>query len=111
MFLFFLPQDSFRCHYVNGIKQFEYRCGFGDNDIIAPTQEIVMRWLRKVYKISIRPRYDEVEDENEHIHYVWFYDILSMKPYKILKEIEQGYNTYENACESAIKYCLENLIN
>jgi hypothetical protein len=69
-----------------------------------------MKWLREVHKLSVRPRYDEVEDGKEHLYYVWFFDILSMNPYKTLVEPGQGYSTYEEACEAAIKYCLEKLI-
>ena len=76
----------------------------------APTLQMAMKWLREVHNISVRPRYDEVEDEKERLWHVWFFDILSMNPYKTLVEIEQGYSTYEEACEAAIKYCLEHLI-
>ena len=76
----------------------------------APTLQMAMKWLREVHKLQVSPRYDEVEDEKERLHYVWFFDILSMSPYKMLSESEHGYNTYEEACEVAIKYCLENLI-
>ena len=78
--------------------------------ICAPSQSMAMKWLREVHKLSVRPRYDEVEDEKEHLYYKWFFDILSMNPYKTLVEPTQGYSTYEEACEAAIKYCLENLI-
>lgn len=79
-------------------------------DIPAWTQQMVMKWLREVYNLSIRPRYEEVEDEKELLHYLWFFDILSMNPYKMLVEPKQGYDTYEEAAENAIKYCLKNLI-
>ena len=108
------PQSTFRCHYITDgnshYKSFENRCGFGDYDIIAPTLAMAMKWLREVHKLSVRPRYDEVEDEKEHLYYVWFFDILSMNPYKALVEPVQGYSTYEEACEAAILYCLTNLI-
>ena len=68
-----------------------------------------MKWLREAHNISVRPIYDEVDD-GEQLCYVWFYDILQMKPYKELAEVKQGYDSYEEACEAAIKYCLENLI-
>ena len=79
-------------------------------DIPCPTLQMAIKWLREVHKLSVRPRYDEVEDEKEHLYYVWFFDILSMNPYKKLVEPVQGYSTYEEACEAAIKHCLENLI-
>ena len=80
------------------------------NEIKAPTQSLAMKWLREVHELSVRPRYDEVEDEKGHLYYAWFFDILSMDPYKILAKPVQGYYTYEEACEAAIKYCLEHLI-
>ena len=81
-----------------------------DNAISAPTLQMAMKWLREVHNLSVRPRYDEVEDEKEHLYYVWFFDILSMNPYKTLVEPIHGYSTYEEACEAGIKYCLEKLI-
>ena len=81
-----------------------------DEECSAPTLQMAMKWLRKEHKLSVRPRYDEVEDEKEHLYYVWFFDILSMNPYKTLVEPVQGYSTYEEAAEASIKYCLENLI-
>ena len=84
--------------------------GAKDVFLLRPTLQMAMKWLREVHKLSVRPRYDEVEDEKEHLYYVWFFDILSMNPYKTLVEPVQGYSTYEEACEAAIKYCLKNLI-
>jgi len=81
-----------------------------DDYYAVPTLQMAMKWLREVHKLSVRTRYDEVEDEKEHLYYVWFFDILSMNPYKTLVEPVQGYSTYEEACESAIKYCLKKLI-
>jgi len=86
-----------------------YRLNHPD-DIPAWTQQMVMKWLREVYNLSVRPRYEEVEDEKELLHNLWFFDILSMNPYKMLIEPKQGYDTYEEAAENAIKYCLEKLI-
>lgn len=81
-----------------------------DIECTKPTQQMAMAWLREVHNLSPRPRYEEVEDEKELLHYLWFFDILSMKPYKMLIEPKQGYDTYEKAAEEAIKYCLEHLI-
>ena len=64
----------------------------------APTLQMAMKWLREVYNIDIW-----VEGHN--------------KRYKGNIHSEQkGYeslfyeDSYEDACEAAIKYCLENLI-
>ena len=95
------------CTYKVGDTTREY-----DDDccIPMPTLQMAMKWLREVHNLSVRPRYDEVEDGKEHLYYVWFFDILSMNPYKTLVKSVQGYSTYEEACEAAIKHCLENLI-
>ena len=63
--------------------------------IIAPTHQMVMRWLREVHdiKIMIRPYVDGT----------YSYEILNGFWYV-------NFDSYEDAVEAAIKYCLENLI-
>ena len=65
-----------------------------------------MKWLREVYRLSIEPYYDLVLS--------WVVDVKHIGKHTDTKEFEevrsQSYNSYEQACESAIKYCLENLI-
>lgn len=65
----------------------------------APTQAMAMRWLREVYDIDI--------------------SIIPLRSHKeYLPRIESDTishdaipcRKYEDACETAIKYCLENLI-
>lgn len=67
-----------------------------------PTIQMAMKWLREVHKIHIEIGYN-----------VGYFPVcISTKtnetiPYKLM----QGKDfTYEQACEVAIKYCLENLI-
>ena len=70
---------------------------------VLPTLQMVMKWLRKIYGIDIvieisdssvkdRKYYCMIWDGNNNSH------ILDL------------FNSYEQACEAAIKYCLENLI-
>ena len=88
--------------------------GDGDTAILAPTIQMTMRWLREVHHIHI----------NLDIHWLYFANALGWM-YTIEKILENGvdyvssegdendktfYSTYEEACESAIKYCLKNLI-
>lgn len=72
----------------------------------APTLQIAMKWLREVHKLSIEPYYDEV--------LTWVVDIKHIGKHTDTREFEtvreNCYKTYEQACEAAIKYCLENLI-
>ena len=74
--------------------------------ISAPTLQKAMKWLREVHKLSIEPYYDIVLS--------WVVDIKHIGKYTNHKEFEevrsQTYNSYEQACEAAIKYCLINLI-
>ena len=65
----------------------------------APTLQMAMKWLREVHNIAI-------ETEWEHLWYAY------IKP---MTSNEEDYyqcesSKYEEACEAAIKYCLENLI-
>ena len=70
-------------------------------DLSCPTLQMAMKWLREEHNIflSIQQHMD--------MSYVWYI-------YKngISKgcDRESHNNSYEQACEAAIKYCLENLI-
>ena len=69
---------------------------------------IAMKWLREVHNIFIviEPHiYDYINEKNSsYVISLWqgdnFYENITSKDYP----------TYEEACEAAIKYCLENLI-
>lgn len=104
------PQGTFRCHYIidgnSHYKSFENRCGFGDYDIIAPTLQIAMKWLREVHNIYIE--ITPSSKTNEFIVDSYRIDIVT-KTFDTIY-VSSGYDTYEQACEAAIKYCLENLI-
>ena len=68
---------------------------------VAPTLQMAMKWLREVYCLFI-----DIEPLTG-ITYAW--SIWLMNESK-KGESSLVYNTYEQACESAIKYCLEHLI-
>lgn len=74
---------------------------------VAPhvSLQMAMKWLREVHKIAINIGWGEVFKEN----YQWWCIILNQNSGEILQENEYG-KTYEEVCEAAIKYCLENLI-
>ena len=82
------------------------------NKVAAPTQALVMKWLREVYKVI--PII--LTGDNRHdgvIIYYWFrIDTIKNGRWKdaVYREDEIEYPTYEQACEAAIKYCLENLV-
>ena len=78
-----------------------------ENSVIAPTHQMAMKWLRADHKWSIQvfPVFDNLK---------WCYDIYELKIQKYQSRPEllsdMDYDTYEEACEAAIKYCLMNLI-
>lgn len=65
-----------------------------------PTLQMAMKWLREIHKLYMYTAFAGMEE-------VWFSRIYNRD--KHLKDLD-GFNTYEQACEEAIKYCLENLI-
>lgn len=77
--------------------------------ITACTQQMAMRWLREKYNIYISIQPDFPSDKDYKMCWCCSVDVLhedciSTKWYQCYIE------TYEEACEAAIKYCLENLI-
>ncbi len=75
----------------------------------APTLQLAMKWLREKYSIYISIQPDFPSDKDYKMCWCWSANILyenciSTKWYQCYIE------TYEEAAEAAIKYCLENLI-
>ena len=83
--------------------------------VSCPTLQMAMKWLREVHNQTIVPGI-RVDDQtsgiiNCYIVGIWYipknnggaFCYTSPTPYN-------GYPSYEEACEAAIKYCLENLI-
>ena len=87
------------------------RSRYPERYLDAPALQMAMKWLREVHHLHCNIGYDNVN---------WYWDVQTVcKPVteetspKILPAIATigfTYNTYEEACEAAIKYCLENLI-
>jgi hypothetical protein len=89
--------------------------GFCDGEILlAPTLQMALKWLREIHKIHI----------NLDIHWLhfanrngWMYVIERILDNGVDYVDSKGdssdltfFSTYEEACERAIKYVLENLI-
>ena len=75
--------------------------------IQAPTLQMAMKWLREVHHLEIYLEHDAIQENNN-----WWYGIGKYTKGCISIQYESGsdYATYELASETAIKYCLENLI-
>ena len=75
-----------------------------ENEYLRPTLQMAMKWLREGYNMHIEVRYFPMPD-------IYRYVIIhSPATFENIDSHPQYFNTYEEACEAAIKYCLENLI-
>jgi len=101
--------------YIEGGRLYDFGCNNRDKDAnvwAAPTLWVAMKWLMKNYDIYITAVPNGIGENVFYMgiykkyDYGWTYisDCLDEK-YK-----EAEFYTPEEACESAIKYCLENLI-
>ena len=79
----------------------EYPCA-----ILAPTQQMAMRWLREVHNYNIEvDTIGFLRDKSLCYRSAIYYLIDENECF-----FQDNFNSYEEACEAAIKYCLENLI-
>ena len=105
-------EDCFAFYKENG--EIGFLQTFGDiadynpeNSVLCATLQMTMKWLREAHKWSVQvfPVFDTLK---------WCYDIYKLKIQKyqsrpdLLSNVD--YDTYEEACEAALTYCLENLI-
>jgi len=78
------------------------------DEIPAWTLQIAMKWLREVHRIEINIVLTELNYDNTRKYQ---FDVFSGNVNDDFDSVQRyGFNTYEQACEEAIKYCLENLI-
>lgn len=93
-----------------------------DTEYNAPTLQMAMKWLREVHNCIITCWWEfenYVDGKPDFSNIVWSYNIAIPKynsarkgngDYFDMDSERENYLTYEEACEAAIKYCLENLI-
>jgi hypothetical protein len=74
---------------------------------LAPTLQMAMKWLREAHHLEIYLEHDAIQENNN-----WWYSIgkYTKGCISIQFESKSEFVSYEQACEAAIKYCLENLI-
>ena len=79
-----------------------------DVEVGIPTLQTAMKWLREIHNLHIViDRYYYIIDRVSHIVDGYKY---SIKIKRINTEYTADFDSYEQACEATIKYCLENLI-
>lgn len=75
--------------------------------VAAPTLQMAMKWLREMYDIHVVPKKDFFNGSYTGMIYDGRREnVFDKDDYIALI----GFDTYEQSCEKAIKYCLENLI-
>ena len=99
-------------YYKNGSLSdvsIEARYNTIDNQVSAPTLQTAMKWLREVHNIVVEPF---IREDTKYVWYVHRIEVKFNKKYLIFSWGSKNvkYEQYEEACEAAIKYCLENLI-
>lgn len=102
-----------------------YECGYGDlvitcqntdyddweNKIAAPTLQMAMKWLREAHHYYIQVMLDSWACGGHLGYYVVIQKTDSDFEMMLQDAVDEVfYQIYEEACEAAIKYCLENLI-
>lgn len=101
--------DSFRGVYINGefLRRNPgqgYFFNAGDEIVEVCSLQTAMKWLREAYNIDIIINVSSKDESDDKRNYT--YEIVS----KLFVGTDNVKRTYEEACEAAIKYCLENLI-
>lgn len=94
--------------YVEGGRLYDYGCNNRNKDAkvwAAPTLWGTMKWLREVHNRYVEICMDKAHNFKDIVFRPAIYD----KRLDCLWESD-NFPTYEEACEAAIKYCLENLI-
>ena len=78
------------------------------SSVMCPSLQMAMKWLREVHHLVIEIEFIDFLENGE----VWLYSIFERKTIKRLTDKDEDFteHSYEDACEAAIKYCLENLI-
>ena len=81
-----------------------YPVGVPEPKCYCCTIQMAMKWLRVKYNIHIEPRYFPIPNIYRYVI------IRSPVTIENINSHPQYFSSYEEACEAAIKYVLENLI-
>lgn len=72
--------------------------------IALPTIQMAMKWLREAYHLHILFEISDPSQINPKYYFI-VWDTSKQNSYLV-----DLFDSYEEACEEAIKYCLENLV-
>lgn len=95
-------------HSMYAIQNITNPCFFGP---AVPTLQMAMKWLREVHKLGVFPStYSITNITGSNTTHVYGTAIVNLNTYELMTSDCMARDTYNEACETAIKYCLENLI-
>ena len=107
-------EDCYTCYLIDEIQHYDYKSRNRDlieGVISAPTLQMTMKWLREVHKLFIQICIIPHTTITIEQKYYFFTIHKDRRALAFRKDFPREYYfTYEEACEAAIKYCLENLI-
>jgi len=85
-------KEEVYAHYLKGHKK------------LCPTLQMAMKWLREVHNTFIEISVDEMFKDEGYQWALYYNDTKEIRPYSGWSD------SYEGACEDAIRYYIENLI-
>lgn len=92
-------------------KDFNHKWQIFALPISCPTLQMAMKWLREVHYLYIQVMLDSYACGGHTGYYVVIQNTTSDFEMMLQDALDSVfYDTYEQACETAIKYCLESLI-
>ena len=103
----YTPDGLFARSY--GIKTYTNKSEDPAVRCVCPTLQMAMKWLRKIHNLHIIVDCIGTENYMPTIQFTRNSKDIEIKS-KTSKIGGNGFDSYEEACEAAIKYCLENLI-
>lgn len=101
-YAYYLPNASF---YLSPME-IDNKNLYAQGCVSAPTLQMAMKWLRKTHEIFIRPNISFLYPIRYYCEIFCYGDNL-----KTQQDVTtENFESPEQACEEAIKYCLEELI-
>ena len=91
-----------------GVKLSNTQVGRVPGSYSAPTHQMTLKWLREVHRIETHIVLSELNADNSR---KYMFDIYSSDINRDFDSVQkEGFNSYEQAVEAALKETLENLI-
>ena len=96
--------DETKATWIHTLYPFNCNNEQSEGIYAAPTLQMAMKWLREVHNLGVFPSWSQVFGcYGCRLYYL-------KKGSQELYSLGAHYDTYEEACEAGIKYCLENSI-